>query len=90
MHQEINLLDDLFSADEANEILLNMYKSKIQFHKIKNLSSNVRYGVADEVAIQRIEELNKSVEQLNQIIKKAKQNNGKLIIKSALNISYAV
>ncbi|MBS4042816.1 MAG: hypothetical protein KGZ59_03270 [Chitinophagaceae bacterium] len=87
MQHEISLLDDHFSADEANEILLGIYKSKIQFHKIKNLSSTVRNGVSDEVAIKRIEDLNKSVEKLTEIIETAKQSKGKLVIKSALNIS---
>jgi hypothetical protein len=87
MQKEISLLNDQFSADEANEILLNIYKSKIQFYKIKNLSSNIKFGYSDKDALNKIDDLNKSIDQLSEIIKTAKTSNGKLIIKSDLNIS---
>ena len=40
----IKLIDGIFSAKDGNEILMNLYASKIAFHQMKNFSSNERFG----------------------------------------------
>ncbi|MFM6926550.1 MAG: hypothetical protein ACKOU7_13670 [Ferruginibacter sp.] len=79
-------IEGIFSPDEAKEILMNMIKSKINFHNIKNWSSNERFGKDDETAKRRIPELKKDLEKLETILAEAKTLNKKLIVDSEINI----
>ncbi len=78
-----------FSHSEAREILTNLIKSKINFHNIKNWSSNERFGKDDETAQKRIPELRKDVEKLENILEDAARQNKKLLISSEINITMA-
>ena len=42
-NETFNLIDGVFSVDEAREILMNIFSTKIQFHEMKNLSSEERF-----------------------------------------------
>jgi hypothetical protein len=85
--EKLNLIEGRFSDEEAKEILMNIFSTKINFHNIKNLSSQVRYGTDDETANKRISELNKEIEKLSLIISKAKSKNKKLEISSEIRVS---
>jgi hypothetical protein len=85
--EKLNLIEGRFSDEEAKEILMNIFSTKINFHNIKNLSSQVRYGTDDETANKRISELNKEIEKLSLIISKAKSENKKLEITSEIRVS---
>ena len=81
------LIDGDFSTRESREILQNIFSSKIQFHQIKNFSSQERFGKEDKNALKRIPELRKSVEKILKIIESAEMKGKQLEIKSDIVIS---
>jgi len=85
--QSLLLIDGHFSTEESNEILMNIFSTKIQFHEVKNFSSQERFGKKDEISIKRIPELKNEIKKLQEIIAEARLNNKKLIINSEINIS---
>lgn len=58
--ETFTLIDRHFSYDDAEETLLEMFSSKINYHKIKNWSSQERFGKDDEIAQIKIPELKRS------------------------------
>ncbi len=86
--KRIKLIDGEFSPNDTLDILLNLYSSKIKFHELKNLSSKERLGKEDPVAVKRIPELKKGMDEIQELLKKANQKKDKLIIKSFVNIIF--
>lgn len=86
--ETINLIDGDFTSEEAEEILLNMLLTKIQFHKLKNFSSQERFGKEDPTAIKRIPALNEELKKLSLIMLDAKSKHKKLSIRSEIQISF--
>ena len=82
-------IDGEFLHEEAREILMNIFSAKINFHQMKNFSSQERFGKKDETAIKRIPALNMEIIRLKQILSEAKAQNKKLIICSDIRISFA-
>lgn len=65
---EYKLIDGIFSVQEAREILLDMINKKIQFHHLKNFSSEERFGKPVPTSLKRIKELERDkVELLNKL-----------------------
>lgn len=85
--EKLTLIEGDFSFDEAKEILINMYSSKINFHTMQNLSSQERFGKDDEMAQKRIPLLRIEMKKLEDILLEAKAKNKKLIVNSEINIS---
>ncbi|EIA07940.1 hypothetical protein [Flavobacterium frigoris] len=86
---ELKLIDGQFSPDEAEEILMNIFFSKIHFHQNKNFSSEERFGEKDLAAVKRIPELQKSMDAISKLIVDAKHNNEtvKIIAEVKINLS---
>lgn len=87
--KELKLIAGHFSPEEAREILMNIFLSKIRFHQNKNLSSEERFGIEDPTALKRIPELEGSMGIISKIIEDAKQNNETLEITSEVTISFS-
>lgn len=85
--QEINLIDGNFTPSEAKAMLLSMLNYKLNFHKIKKLSSYERLGKEDETSLKRIETLNESVVSVQQLFENLDFKNNKIVIKSIISIS---
>lgn len=85
--EKLKLIEGEFSADEAKEILTSIFSSKINFHNIKNWSSNERFGMDDEIAQKRIPELRKEMGKLLEIVSEAKTKKRRLVITSEINIT---
>lgn len=83
----LKLIEGSFSPDEAREILMNVFSSKIQFNKMKNFSSEERFGKEDITAVKRIPELKKSMDIISKLIEEAKQNNETIQIISEVKIT---
>jgi hypothetical protein len=81
----LSIIDGKYTPEEANELIGKIYVSKIEFNKLKNLSSQVRYGIDDPKAIERIEVLKSNLEKFNSLISIAKENNQQLIISSEIS-----
>jgi hypothetical protein len=83
---KLNLIDGNFSDEEAREILMAIFSSKINFHELKNFSSQDRFGKNDAIAQKRIGELKISLEIIKEMIAEAKKTNKRLIISSDINL----
>jgi len=84
---ELSLINGIYTTEEAKEILMNVFASKIQFHELKNLRSMVTNDTEDETSILRVRQLKQAVEQFNQLLRQAKENNFELSIRSSIQIS---
>lgn len=76
-----------FTYDEAKEILINIFSSKINFHTMKNWSSQERFGKDDEIAQKRIPALKNEMKKIEGILSEAKAKNKKLVVSSDIKIS---
>lgn len=84
--ETLTLIEGEFSGEEAREILLNIFSSKIHFHEVKNFSSQERFGKQDEIAVKRIPALKAEVLKLTDIISEAISQGRKLVISSDIKI----
>lgn len=85
-NETLTIMDDYFTHDEAKEIIMNMFSSKLNFHNIKNWSSQERFGKNDAIAQEKIPELRNEMKRLEEILTEAKTKNKKLVVSSAINI----
>lgn len=58
--ETIELIKGSFNPDEAQEILLQLLNSKINFHNLKNWSSQERFGKPDVYSVERLKNLEES------------------------------
>lgn len=84
---DLKLIDGKFNPDEAKEILLNLISSKIQFHTIKDFSSEIGIGEPDIRSRKRIAELRTIKEEILSLIEKTEKENLLLEVKSTITIS---
>jgi len=89
LDQAFSLVQGMFNADEAREILMALIESKMTFHSLKNLRSFEQSGEADPQSENRIEELEKMRNEMLELVKKAKKTNRQLDIDSKICISFA-
>jgi len=75
-----------FEPDEANEIINYLIKKKIDFHQIKNLSTQERIGENDLQSLKRIDELRQTEKSIRIIINEAKKEKKSLTINSKISI----
>ncbi len=80
-------INDTFTHEEATEILLPLLNARINFHNIKNWSSNERYGKDDETAQMRLPLLRKEVDKLTVLLSDAKKQNKRLVVTSEISIA---
>lgn len=86
--KKINLINGQFDADGANEILMDLYTRNIQFNKVKNFSSQIRFGNDDLNALTRVQQLKENLSTIESIINEAKHLNKNLVINSFVEIKY--
>jgi hypothetical protein len=85
--EKLTLIEGVFLHDEAKDILMNIFSAKVNFHKVKNIFSNERFGKDDETARKRIPSLINEMVKLHELLAEAKDNNKKLVVKSEIIIS---
>jgi hypothetical protein len=86
--KELSLIDGEFAIEDAQEILMTIFSSKISFHQLKNFGSLERYGKEDAIAKKRIPHLHKEVKKLKTILSKAKAKKQKLEIHAVIKITF--
>lgn len=86
--EDLLLIKGTFTAQEAKEVLMSLIRSKISFHKKKNLQSYERHGKEDLESKQRIEELEKMRKQLLLILKNADEDGISIKLESEINIRF--
>jgi hypothetical protein len=85
--EKLTIINNHFTAEEAKEILMNLFNSKLNFLNIKNWSSQERFGKNDVIAEERIPALKSEIKRLEEILTEAKNNNKKLVVNSEIYIS---
>jgi hypothetical protein len=85
--ENFSLINGIFKAEEAREVLLNLYKQKINFHQLKNFSSQLRFDKDDVISLNRIKALKKNLAEIEVLLTEAKENNFHLTISSEVKIS---
>jgi hypothetical protein len=85
--QKIQLTKGPFTNEEAKEVLFNLINTKINFHNLKNFSSDIRSGKADEVGLKRVLELTEAKTTIDQIISYANKENLKIKIDTDIMIT---
>ena len=83
------LIEGEFSPKESRELLLSVFKSKIRFHRLKNFSSQERYGKDDEKALARMLQLQETLASVFKVIGDAEKQNQTLEIKAEITLDYS-
>jgi len=80
------LINGEFLPRESHEILYSVFKSKINFHKMRNFSFQERFGTEDQTALKRIAELEHTLELISKVINSAEKTGYQMKIKSDIMI----
>ena len=84
---DLELINGNFSPDEAKEVLMNIFASKIQFHELKNLRAIVTSENEDQSSLLRVQQLKKTIEEFNIFFKEATENSLELSIKCHIEVA---
>lgn len=84
--QTFTLIEGEFLPKESREILFSIYKSKMRFHRMKNFSSQERFGKEDESALKRIAQLKETLEAISKVIDLAEKEGKILEIRSQISL----
>ena len=85
--ESVKFINGIFTASEAKDVVLGVFRSKINFHNLRNWSYEERFGKPDLDSAKRLQELRQSQSLLEGLIKKAENENKKLVIESTILVS---
>ena len=88
VNQHIKFIEGKFCPEEAKELLVDLINNKIQFHTMKNFSSEERFDKPVEGSQKRITELKESREEILLIIQQSVDQDTNLKIESSINITF--
>lgn len=86
MENEFKLIDGVFSAEEAINILTALFNYKIDYHSREDFSNHVRFNKDISHSKNRILELSEAKKAMRKMIENSKSSNEKLIINSIITI----
>lgn len=86
MNNKLTLIEGTFTPEEAREILMNAFTSKINFHNIKNMTSFERVGKEDEMAVKRISQLKTELIKVRELLAEAQEKEMNLVIQSTISV----
>ena len=84
---KLSLVKGSFTKEEALDVLMNLFSSKINFHSLKNFSSMERFGKEDSQAVKRIPELEESKRIIAAMIKNLGDTEDEIEIQSDVIIT---
>ena len=85
--ESIKFINGTFKPSEATEILMGVFRNKINLHNLRNWSSEERFGKPEPDSIKRIAELREAQALLERLIKKAEKEAKELVIESTFLVS---
>ncbi|HUM53245.1 MAG TPA: hypothetical protein PK431_15575 [Chitinophagales bacterium] len=80
IENKYSLIDAKLSPEDANEIITELIKNKINFHNLKNFSSVIRYNKPHIGSREKIVELKKTKERIIDLINFAKTENKNVVV----------
>lgn len=86
---KLQLISGMFTSQEALEVLMSLFNSKIKFHELKNFSSLERKGKEDKISLKKINQLKENIAILQEIIKHTEANKIPLKISSKVSIQFS-
>lgn len=84
---QYQLIDGAFSAEEAQEVLINLIDSKIGFHERKELSQIERLGKTESAVGSRINQLRQTKKELSQMLERAIENGQSFSINCSIELT---
>lgn len=84
--EPIRLIDGTFKAEEARDILMNLFNYKINFHELKNFSSWERNGMNHPHSSVRLPELKTDRERIAALVSEAMAAGDELVVLSTVSI----
>ncbi|MEC5157822.1 hypothetical protein [Chryseobacterium sp. MP_3.2] len=81
------LISGQFSPKESSDILTSVFKSKMQFHRMKNFSNQERFGKVVEHSHHRIKQLQETLGEISKLLEDAEKQGEILEIRSEIKIS---
>ncbi len=82
----VKLVDGLYTAEEAREVVLGLLHSKIHFHELNNFRSVEQTGKPDPMAQHRLPELISEQEKARQLLQLAADKRCILNITASIQI----
>lgn len=86
--KQLKLVDGIFNAKDATDILCHLLDKKINFHQCRILSSFERYGEEDNYSKNRIEALKATKKELLETLRLAKLSGENLEVTSDIQINF--
>ena len=86
MENEFKLIDGVFSAEEAINILTALFNYKIDYHSREDFSNHVRFNKDISHSKNRILGLSEAKKAMRKMIENSKSSNGNLVINSIITI----
>ncbi|MBU2019710.1 MAG: hypothetical protein KJ941_08700 [Bacteroidetes bacterium] len=80
------LINSTFDSAEAKELVMDLLNTKINFHKLKNFSSNVRFGRDDQYSLKRAAHLELEQLELLRFLEEAYTKNLTIEINSSIHL----
>ena len=77
----LDLINGTFESEDAKEILRNLFEYKINYHKLRNFNSQIRFGEQDEHSLERAVELKQALDQMLEFFGKDKANSYRITAK---------
>ena len=85
--KKYTFIESTLSAQQAQEMLMEVYAAKITFHQMRNFSHMERFGKNDRTALRRINALKKDMVTLKKAITKAAQKEKMICVTSDIQIT---
>lgn len=82
------LIKGSYSSEDAKEMLQELIKSKINFHNIKNFTSEIRFNITSPDSRERIEYLKNARRELMHFIENNPSSKGHFEIHAEVHVTY--
>ncbi len=83
-----DFIEGTYEPADAKELLSQLIRNKINFHKVNNFSSIIRHDKPDIGSKEKINELNKTKEDILKFIQRAELEQKKLRIFAEIHIEF--
>lgn len=77
----LDLINGTFENEDAKEILRNLFEYKVNYHKLRNFNSQIRFGRQDEHSVERAFELKQSLDRMIEFFAKEKSKSFRITAK---------
>ncbi len=84
----LTLLDGTFDSNDAKDILLALFRNKVNYHNLKNFRAKEMTGIPSAHCVERIEALKQSIETVLELMAEANANGKEVRLSSEVKIEF--